>query len=183
MSMCKSLKCSSRSRRRPAADAAAGCRCPDAGCSARCAAAPVQAGQRERAAYQAMDGVPVLEMEEVRAPANNVGLVFTLKAEALPQMCAADSRLEDGEFPALRFATVGQFHWASIWPKRSSNQAQCVFALADRQPGGNRVKGRLPDSYVLSFSETTAGSAPEEACGHPPGCWFHAGEPAVGRDG
>lgn len=53
-------------------------------------------------------------------------------------------------------------------------------AALDLQQSG---ADKLADADALSFSEATAGSAPEKACRHPRGCWFHAGAPSAGRDG
>lgn len=57
------------------------------------------------------------------------------------------------------------------------------YQALDWDIGVSLTMAALADSDALSFSEATAGSAPEKACRHPRGCWFHAGAPAVGRDG
>ena len=48
--------------------------------------APVQANQAQAASYQTMDRIPVLDMQEVSAPAKDVCLVVMFEPEPLPNV-------------------------------------------------------------------------------------------------
>jgi len=59
---------------------------------------------------QAMDRHPILEMEEVGAPAQDSRLMLALEAEAVTQMGATDARLERSKLSTLFLAEVGEPH-------------------------------------------------------------------------
>ena len=83
--------------------------------------AAIEAGKPHQAAHQAVDGIPVLDVEEVAAQAEDACFVVLLDAEALPQMGPSHPGLQAFQQRAVRRRA------APVHPQESSRRRATRF--------------------------------------------------------